>query len=122
MTNKVSSIMASLNTIGDRVRFIMEARGMKQTEVAMKIGLTQAAISNIVTDFSRKPSAPTLLKLAAALQASPYWIITGEGSPFEITTIGRDDERQLIDTYRDLDAQGKAAALKAIRAIRAKRQ
>lgn len=109
--------MASLPTIGDRVRFVMEARGMKQTEVAERIGVTQAAISNIVTDSSRKPSAPTLLKLASALQANPYWIISGDGAPFEITTVGRDDERKLIEAYREIDPAKRPELLKLARSM-----
>jgi transcriptional regulator with XRE-family HTH domain len=109
--------MAHLPTIGDRVRFALEARGMKQTEIAERIGVTQAAISNIVTDSSRKPSAPTLLKLASALQANPYWIISGEGAPFEITTVGRDDERKLIELYRELPPAKKPELLKIARTM-----
>lgn len=109
--------MVHLPKIGDRVRFVLEARGMKQTELAQRIGVTQAAISNIVTDSSRKPSAPTLLKLASALQANPYWIISGEGAPFEITTVGRDDERKLIEIYREIDPAKKPDLLKAARSM-----
>lgn len=109
--------MTHLPNIGDRVRFVLEARGMKQTEIAERIGVTQAAISNIITDTSRKPSAPTLLKLASALQANPYWIISGEGAPFEITTVGRDDERKLIESYREIDPAKRPELLKIARAM-----
>lgn len=105
-------------TIGDRLRFLIEARGYTQVELAAKIGLTQAAISNIVTNSSRKPSAPTLLKLAAALQANPDWIITGEGEPFQMNVIGAKGEQQLLEAFRELDDQAKAALLAAAKAMR----
>lgn len=105
-------------TIGDRLRFLIEARGYTQVELAAKIGLTQAAISNIVTNSSRKPSAPTLLKLAAALQANPDWIITGEGEPFQMNVIGAKSEQQLLEAFRELDDQAKAALLAAAKAMR----
>jgi hypothetical protein len=35
-----------------------------------RAAVTQAAISNIVTQASRKPNAPTLLRMAAALLAA----------------------------------------------------
>lgn len=105
-------------TIGDRLRYLIEVRGYTQVELAKKCGITQAAISNIVTDASRKPSAPTLLKLAAALQANPEWIITGEGDPFQMNVIGAKSEQQLLEVFRDLDDQSKAALLAAAKAMR----
>ena len=104
-------------TIGDRLRFLIEARGYTQVELAAKIGLTQAAISNIVTNSSRKPSAPTLLKLAAALQANPDWIITGQGDPFQINVIGAKAEQELLESFRQLDDQAKAALIAAAKAM-----
>jgi transcriptional regulator with XRE-family HTH domain len=104
-------------TIGDRLRYLLEVRGYTQVEVAAKIGLTQAAISNIVTQSSRKPSAPTLLKLAAALQANPDWIMTGRGEPFEINVIGASAEKELLASFRDMDDQAKAALLAAAKAM-----
>lgn len=105
-------------TIGDRLRYLIEVRGYTQVELAKKCGVTQAAISNIVTDASRKPSAPTLLKLAAALQANPEWIINGEGDPFQMNTISAKSEQQLIEVFRDLDDQSKAALIAAAKAMR----
>ena len=104
-------------TIGDRLRYLIEVRKYTQVELAAKIGLTQAAISNIVTNSSRKPSAPTLLKLAAALQANPNWIITGQGEPFEMNTIGAKSEQELIEAFRVLDNQAKAALIAAAKAM-----
>jgi transcriptional regulator with XRE-family HTH domain len=104
-------------SIGDRLRYLIEVRGYTQVALAQKIGLTQAAISNIVTDSTRKPSAPTLLKLAAALQANPDWILTGEGDPFQMNTIGARSEQTLIELFRHLDYQSKAAILAAAKAM-----
>jgi len=44
-------------TIGDRLRYLIEVRRYTQVELAKKVGVTQAAISNLVIDSSRKPSA-----------------------------------------------------------------
>jgi transcriptional regulator with XRE-family HTH domain len=104
-------------TIGDRLRYLIEVRGYTQVELAKKIGLTQAAISNIVTNSSRKPSAPTLLKLAAALQANAQWILDGKGDPFEINTINAHSEQELLSAFRDMDDQAKAALLAAAKAM-----
>lgn len=104
-------------TLGDRLRYLLEARGYTQVEIAKKIGITQAAISNIVTDSSRKPSAPTLLKLAAALQANPQWILDGKGDPFEINTITAKSEQELLHAFREMDHQAQAALLAAAKAM-----
>lgn len=115
---KKNQIAITLNTIGDRIRYLLQVRKMKQTEVAQACDLTQAAISNIVTDDTRKPSAPTLLKLAAVLQANAHWIMTGEGDPFEINTIGRASEKELLDAFRNMDANAQTALLAAASAMR----
>lgn len=107
-------------SIGDRLRYLIEVRRYTQVELAKKVGVTQAAISNLVTDSSRKPSAPTLLKLAAALQANPDWILTGEGDPFEINVIGKKSEQQLLESFRNMDSQAQAALLAAAKAMSAK--
>lgn len=107
-------------SIGDRLRYLIEVRKYTQVELAKKIGVTQAAISNLVTDSSRKPSAPTLLKLAAALQANPDWIMTGQGDPFEINVVGRKTEQQLLEAFRSMDAHAQNALLAAARAMTTK--
>lgn len=107
-------------SIGDRLRYLIEVRKYTQVELAKKVGVTQAAISNLVTDSSRKPSAPTLLKLAAALQANPDWILTGQGDPFEINVIGKKSEQQLLEAFRNMDSQAQAALLAAAKAMTAK--
>ena len=86
-------------------------------ELAQKIELTQPAISNILTDSTRKPSAPTLLKLAAALQANPDWILTGRGEPFEVNTIGKHSEKELLAAFRDMDQQAQAALIAAAKVM-----
>ena len=78
---------------------------------------TQSAISNVITKWSRKPNAPTLLRMAAILQASPQWIMTGEGHPFEITTVGKKDEKALLEAFRALDQDARAALLVAARTM-----
>ena len=107
-------------SIGERLRWLLEYRDMKQTQLAEIIGTTQAAISNIVTQSSRKPSAPTLLRMAAALQASADWIITGDGHPFEISTVGKRAEKDLLAAFRDMDPQAQAALLAAAKAMSSK--
>lgn len=85
----------------------------KQSQAAT----TQSSVSNVITNASRKPNAPTLLRMAAALQCSSHWLIFGEGDPFEISTVSRKDEKTLLEAYREMDDQAKHALLAAARTM-----
>jgi transcriptional regulator with XRE-family HTH domain len=105
------------SSIGERLRWLLEVREMKQTELAEKIGRTQAAISNVVTDSSRRPNAETLLRMAAALQCSAEWMVTGEGHPFEVNVVGKKAEKDLLEAFRGMDMQAQSALLAAAKAM-----
>lgn len=121
-------------TVGERLRWLLSYRDMTQVDLAATMKRLsendpkdvpkqsqaaggQSAVSNILTNASRKPSAPTLLRMAAALQASSAWIMFGEGEPFEISTISRKDEKTLLEAYREMDDQAKHALLAAARTM-----
>lgn len=98
-------------SMGDRLRFLMEVRETTQVQLAKTIGLTQAAISNLVTDDSRKPSAPTLMKIAAALECNPNWILDGRGDPFAWAPVTGDSQVELLNAFAAMDDAGKAHLL-----------
>jgi transcriptional regulator with XRE-family HTH domain len=105
------------SSIGERLRWLLEYRKMRQTELAHLIGRTQASISNVVTDSSRRPNAETLLRMAAALQCSAEWLVTGEGHPFEVNVVGEKAEKDLLSAFRDMDEQAQSALLAAAKAM-----
>lgn len=109
---------AKAATIGERIRWLIESRGYKQTELAAKMELTQATISNWITGASRKPNAPSLLKLAAALQCNPQWVIDGTGDPWQMNKMTEESEMELLDAFRAMDPQAQAALLAAANAMR----
>jgi len=82
------------------------------------MNLTQAAVSNWITGSSRKPSAPSLLKLAAALDANPQWIIVGEGDPFQMQAITKESEQELMQAFREMDPKAQAALIAAAHAMK----
>jgi len=104
-------------TIGDRVRWLMEVREIKQVELAERIGVTQAAISNIVTDSSRKPSAPTLLALAEALNCNPQWILDGHGDPYAWAPVTSESQVELLQLFKSMPSEAKSALLATARAM-----
>ena len=105
-------------TVGDRIRWLIEARGYKQTELAEKMDLTQATISNWLTGASRKPNAPSLLKLAAALNCNPQWIIDGTGDPWQMNAVTKDSEQELLQAFRNMEPQAQAALIAAAHAMK----
>lgn len=104
-------------TIGDRIRYLREIKEVKQVDLAKRIGLSQAAISNLETDSSRKPSAPTLMKLAAALECNPDWILNGKGDPFTWAPITKEAEVELLKLYKHMTPAARQAILAAARAM-----
>lgn len=102
-------------TIGQRIRYARECRQLKQTELAERTGLTQAAISNLETDATRKPSGPSLLKIASALDVGPDWLLQGVGEMS--TTAAAVDEVDLLRRYRARDRGGRAQLLAVAREL-----
>jgi len=59
---------------GDRrVKAIRKWRGMKQIELARKVGVTQGALSDIESG-RRSPSSGLATQIAAALNVDPSWV------------------------------------------------
>jgi len=56
--------------------------------------------------------------MAAALQCSADWLITGEGHPFEINIVGKRAEKELLAAFRDMDEQAQAALIAAAKAMK----
>lgn len=63
-------------------------------------------------------SAPSLLKLAAALDANPQWIIVGEGDPFQMQAITKESEQELMQAFREMDPKAQAALIAAAHAMK----
>jgi transcriptional regulator with XRE-family HTH domain len=104
-------------SVGQRIRWLIEERGMTQVEVADKVGITQASVSNWVTDSSRRPSGKSLIALAEALGANPTWILDGSGNPFDVAAVWSAQERELLAAFRAMDPAGRAALLKAAKRV-----
>lgn len=110
-----------LQTVGQRLRWIMLQRSVKQVDLAAKIGRTQASISLLVNDRSRAPSHLTLLMLAEVLGFRPLWLLHGTGVPWEpgrspdmlrlmreFDSLRPADRRQILSALRELIAARRA--------------
>ena len=100
--------------ISERIYKYLEEKDMSQIEFARKTGISQSTIS----DWRRKgtnPSADKIMIICEVLQISPTELLTGVPSKLESTSEEEDyaifhkasKEYQLIESYRDLDHDGK---------------
>jgi len=103
-------------TIGARVRAARLAKGLKQGELAGRIGIKQASLSEIEHGHTKQPAGDTLLKIAKALETSPNWLQTGHGSPV-LPVETTPDESEAIAIFRELNEAYKGAWLAAGRSL-----
>ena len=97
--------------IGPRIRWLRKLRGLTQVQLGNKIGIDQTALSKLEIGSSKKPESHTLLRLAAALEANPNWILTGSGDHEVMDSLPEDDKEIVLKAYARLDEAGKASLL-----------
>jgi transcriptional regulator with XRE-family HTH domain len=71
----------SKETLADRLRHILEQRGLNQTHAAERAGIPLATFNKWITHSEKapNPSAENLLALRDAFNVSIDWLLTGEG-------------------------------------------
>lgn len=65
------------STFADRLKIAIESAGYTQSELAMKIGVTQGAIQKLVSGKAK--STRNMIAIAEALDVSPHWLSSGDG-------------------------------------------
>ena len=68
-----------METLGNRIKTVMEERGMNANSLAQAVGVSRPAIAKILEDQVRNPKY--LFEIAQALDVSVGWLKTGEMSP-----------------------------------------
>ena len=61
-------------TIGDRLKYSLVIRNMKQREFAKKIGVTEVTISRYINN-ERQPNADMIILICRALGISSDWLL-----------------------------------------------
>lgn len=102
-------------TVGQRLAWLIAARQVTQTDLAARIEASQPLISNIVNDSTRKPSAPTLLALAEALECNPKWLLDGQGNPFAVAFVTDPRQTELLRLYQGLPDDKRRELMAAAR-------
>jgi transcriptional regulator with XRE-family HTH domain len=79
-------------TFGDRLAAAREAAGLKQGELAKRLGIKRGTLANWEGDLS-EPRANRLSMMAGLLNVSVGWLLTGDGDGVEMP-----DEEEGTDT------------------------
>ena len=68
-----------MNTLGERLKYAIKLRRMKQIDLARKIGIAGASLSQFCSNVA-KPSDRTLRDICSALDINEDWLRNGEGA------------------------------------------
>lgn len=102
-------------TIGIRIRKLRESMGMSQTELAKAAKVSQATVSDYESDEIKNHRAAVLMKLAAALDTTPDYLVSGVGArTIEGAAV---DEQTMLDAFRKLDEPKRFALIAAAQAM-----
>lgn len=78
--NLAYKTMLSMATIAERLKLVIDARSdVSAADVSRHIGISKAAMSDILSGKTKQPKPENLLKIADYLGLEIRWIISGEG-------------------------------------------
>lgn len=81
-----------MQTIGDRIRIIMDANNLKQTGLAEALQVNQSSVSMWLSGRSN-PSAQTVQQICDKYGYNRDWLLNGVGEPRSLAS----DDQQVID-------------------------
>lgn len=103
-------------TLASRITFAREQLGLTQVELALRCGISSAAINALEAGKSKALRGKTLLAMSVALGKSAEWLGGGLGPATETPTLSA-EEQDLIGQYRKLNSSEKKVVVRAIRAL-----
>ena len=71
--------LLNMKTLAERLQIALDAAGIKQIELARRVGVTRGAVSLWFKGTTTSLEGENLLKAAQALAISPTWLATGRG-------------------------------------------
>ena len=109
--------------LGEWIRKNRLEQGISQRELADRASLSRSYVCDIERGRGAEPSMLTLDKLAAALGTSRADLMAAAGL-IEPPAKGQesDDERRLLQVYRDLSDRGQETAMRFVRFLQADEQ
>ncbi len=67
-----------METVGERISYLIKKRGINQSILAKKIGVSSQAVNQWISGSVKKISGVNIIKLAMELESTPEWILTGK--------------------------------------------
>lgn len=104
----------NLLSFSDRLQAAMDAEGLRQTDLANKVGLSRAAINQLITGSSKGMKPDNLVAVARALRVRIEWLATGEEPMRDPIT---PEDRATISELHQLDPEKRVLILANIRAM-----
>ena len=98
-------------TLGDRIAAAREAAGLTQAQLATRLGVRTKTLDAWERDSS-EPRANRVQMLAAMLNVSLRWLLSGEGDGITDSPDAATDARQIAEALEDL--RRMRAQLKAL--------
>jgi transcriptional regulator with XRE-family HTH domain len=98
---------ATARTMGLRIKACRVEKDLSQTELAKRLGVTKAAVSQWETDRS-SPEMDTLRRLAGMFGRTVEWMVSGDERQ---SVTYSDDEVELCRMFRKLSPEKRAALL-----------
>lgn len=89
-------------TFGERLKQVIDGKGITPYELALQTGVSQATLSRILGNVTAKPSLKTAEILAEYLQVNRTWLLSGEGEMISKAPVKR--ESHSIRYWVDVDA------------------
>lgn len=77
--------LASMPTLGQRIRALRESRGMTQKDLADAAGILSANVSQYERDVRRNPKLDLILDLCTALEVTPGELLDGIDHPRDVS-------------------------------------
>ena len=106
-----------MKTVAERLAYALAIRGMTQSELAPRAGVTRGTISNVMKGVAKNFTAEVSLKVARALDVDVYWLVLGEGTATN-DTIQRGIPEEAGDVIRKLSEEGQQMALNILRQLK----
>lgn len=70
-------------SFGERLKQVIDDKGITPYELSMRINVSQATLSRILTNSTTKPSIKTVEAIADYLHVSREWLLTGNGGAYD---------------------------------------
>lgn len=102
-------------TLQDRLKQAREEAGLKQEEIAEKVGMKQSTYSDL--ERGKSKGSTLLPQIAFVLGVRPYWLATGKGPKSENEILDQ-DEREIVAVWRTLPDNARVLLLTQFRALR----